>query len=454
MDLRERLRLALPRQGQAPGRVGAAEPAARPGLHPHPFGNGRPAVRPYGPGSFPEPEGAGLAGPRLRPVETRGGGVHVAEAWWPLDHRHGDLELSEALSLADAASSRLAPGLSRSDLARAAFVDVETTGLAGGTGTYVFLVGVGAFEGDGFCLRQYFLANLAREAAMLDAVTDRLDGRSAIVSFNGRRFDLPLIETRCLLSRLSLPALGLPHLDLLYPARRLFRHRLPSCRLGVLEESLLGVRRHDDVPGWAIPGLYFDYLRTGRVERLSGVFDHNALDILSLVALLAYVGRLAGGEVPADPEDCLALGRWDEADGRLAAARALYEAVLRSGTWAAEETRSVARRRLARLYRRLGRWDDLVDVWRAAVEQQGSTRQRIEALVALAKLQEHHHRDYAAAEALTRRALQLLEVMALRGGWATVSLQREALERRLWRLRRRREATQPVADVRLSTHRG
>ena len=397
----------------------------------------------------PLPEGEGIRLPRehrVQCVEGRRGRVYLAEARWPLEHRHGELALHEALSLADIAYSRLVPGRGDLDLARAAFVDVETTGLAGGTGTCVFLVGIGTFEDGGFRLRQFFLANLSEEAALLAALADVLEGSSAMVSFNGRRFDLPLLETRFTLSRLPPPAVGLPHLDLLYPARRLFRHRLPSCRLGVIEEALLGVRRQDDVPGWAVPGLYFDYLRSRRPEDLAGVFDHNALDILSLVALLAYVGRLTGGEVPDDPADCLALGRWDEAEGRLAQATTMYEAVLQGGACAAQETRSSARQRLARLYRRLGRWDELVGLWRAAAEQQGAVRQRIEALVALAVIEEHRRRDYAAAEALTRRALRLHEVVALGGGWTGMPTQGEALERRLWRLRQRLRTRRVQAD--------
>ena len=142
-------------------------------------------------------------------------------------------------------------------------MDVETTGLVGGTGTYVFLVGLGTFEDSAFHLRQFFLAGLGGERAMLAAVAEVLAGCRALVSFNGRWFDLPLLETRLTLSRLPALHQGLPHLDLLYPARRLYRRRLPSCRLVSLEEALLGLEREDDIPGCAIPALYFDYVRRG-----------------------------------------------------------------------------------------------------------------------------------------------------------------------------------------------
>ncbi len=387
----------------------------------------------------------------LRRVETSRGAVFLAEEWWPLDYGHGRLPLRDALAVDTSAMSRLAPAcpagrprVAADDLAGAAFLDVETTGLGGGTGTYVFLVGLGTFEpagpagGDGsFRLRQFFMADLRGETAMLAAVAEVLAGCRALVSFNGRGFDLPLLETRLTLNRLSLPARRLPHLDLLYPARRLYRRRLPSCRLAYLEEALLGLEREDDVPGWAIPALYFDYLRRGEAEPLRAVFRHNALDILSLVTLTAHLASLVGGEVPADADDCLALARWDESEGRLADAARLYAAALEGGIEG--EANAVALWRLARLYRRAGRWRDAARLWRQEARDGGTPGRRIEALIELAKLEEHRRRDYAAAEALTRRALSLLEVASQRGGSGPTapSLLREALEHRLWRLRRR-----------------
>ncbi len=360
----------------------------------------------------------------------------MTEDRWPLDYRHGSLLLKHALTPDGTAMSRLAPGVSTGDLARAAFVDVETTGLAGGTGTYVFLVGLGTFEDRSFRLRQFFLAHLGCEAAMLAAVSEAVADCRVIVSFNGRRFDLPLLETRFILNRLPPTTLRLPHLDILYPVRRLYRRRLPSCRLASLEEALLGVHREDDLPSWAIPGIYIDYVREGRTEPLHAVFRHNAVDILSLATLLGHLSRVADEQLPADPDDCLALARWDEMEGRLTDAVPLYEAALGNGF--DDEVRTVAARRLARLYRRLGRWDDQTRVLRDWVGNDKTPSAKLEALVELAKVEEHRHHDYASAEALARQALAIVEVMALRGRAPIMpQLGREALEHRLWRLRRR-----------------
>jgi uncharacterized protein YprB with RNaseH-like and TPR domain len=372
----------------------------------------------------------------VQPVETAQGPVYVAEEWWPLDHQHGRLALSDALSLDGPVLSRLTPALSAAELADAAFLDVETTGLSGGTGTYVFLVGLGAFVDGAFHLRQFFLADLRGETAMLAAVAEVLERCRALVTFNGRRFDLPLLETRLTLSRLPSVAPGLPHLDLLYPARRLYSRRLPSCRLAALECALLGVEREDDVPGWAIPALYFEYVRRGETRPLRAVFKHNALDILSLVVLTAHLGRLWSTLPPDEPDDCLALARWEESAGRTLEAITLYEAAL--GTGLDGGLRTYARRRLARLCRRQGRWEDAARLWQEEAGDGGPAGQRLEALVELAKLEEHRRRDYTAAEALTQRALSLLEVLSIRDGASGMCLvQREALEHRLWRLRRR-----------------
>ena len=434
MELRERLRLALGTE------VGPSAAAGLPAAGPGPVAPSARRVARRVPAGLP-----------VRPVETDGGLVYQAEEWWPQDHSHGRIPLRDALSLNEAAMSRLASGLDAIDLAGAAFLDVETTGLAGGTGTYVFLVGLGTFEDGAFRLRQFFLADLRGEAAMLTAVAEALSGCRAFVSFNGRCFDLPLLETRLALSRLPRSVLSRPHLDLLYPARRLYKRRLASCRLACLEEALLGVEREDDVPGWAIPALYFDYVRTGRAGPLRAVFRHNALDILSLAALLGHLGHVTGSVPPSDPGDCLAMARWDESEGRLAEAARLYEVALDGG--ADGEGRALSLRRLARLYRRLERWDDAARLWRQRADGGRPSGQRLEALIELAKLEEHHHRDYASAEALTRDALSLVEIVGLReGGSAQTTLTREALEHRLWRLRRRLAAGRgrpwPAADVR------
>ena len=172
------------------------------------------------------------------------------------------------------------------------YLDTETTGLAGGTGTCAFLIGIGAAEGSRFVVRQFFLRDYPEEKAMLAAVTEALSPYKAIITFNGKTFDLPLLETRYTLKRMRSPFARLLHLDLLHPARRLWKLRLENCQLTHLESEVLGVRREGDVSGSEIPGIYFDYLRTGNARGLQPVFYHNSLDIVTLAALSAELARV------------------------------------------------------------------------------------------------------------------------------------------------------------------
>ena len=225
------------------------------------------------------------------------------------------------------------PGLSGSKIRRWGFVDIETTGLSGGAGTLGFLIGLGTFVRGGFNLRQYFLRDPEEEAATLQLLRSDLENVDGMVTFNGRAFDLPILESRYTISvrdrwRLS----SRPHLDLLYPSRRLWSKTLPNCRLGTLERRVLEVERtEEDVPGELIPGMYLDYLRTGDASDMTRVIYHNAIDILSLVGLSSVVlekhldqdpSGLAGAEA-------LAVARWHEAKGRTAEAEVAYGAAVR-----------------------------------------------------------------------------------------------------------------------------
>jgi len=377
----------------------------------------------------------------LQCVETTLGDVYFSEKRWPLEHYHGCHALGEALEVEEHAVARLAPGLCREDVARTLFIDVETTGLTGGTGTLAFLVGLGAFDGDDFLVRQFFLPSPSGEEAMLAVALDALSSGSALVSFNGRCFDLALLETRFTLNRLRPPEPA-AHIDLLYPARRLYRRRLESCRLAHLETALLGLEREDDVPGWMIPSLYFDYLRFGRATPLEAVFRHNALDILSMVTLLAHLAHIIGGKVRRDATDFLALARWDEDEGRPAEATAHYEVAAREGD---EHERMHATRSLLRLYRRDSRWRDMALILEDALSSLGIAELRLETLVALAKLREHRERRFSDAESLTRQALALVDAREARGLSCDGPLSREALLHRLTRLRRRLAAASSSA---------
>ena len=318
------------------------------------------------------------------------------------------------------------------------FLDTETTGLAGGTGTYVFLVGLATWTtGRTLAVTQYFLGDLGAEAAFLHAVREAIGEACELVTFNGRTFDLPLLETRYLLARAPWWGEDLPHRDLYPVARALWRGRAPDCRLSTLEGALLGLDRGDDLPGALVPHYYFRYLRTRNPAGLPRIFRHNRWDLVALAGLHGRVEALLGGPDPRhDPVEWLGAGRWLERREPDRSAR-FYEAALRAGLPGALEPGAAWR--LGWLWRRAGRIGDARTLWVDAVAR--AERPPLRLLIDLAKLHEHHAGDYGAALDLTRAALAAAEAWAVAGGGDLV----EALERRAHRLTRRLARVATVA---------
>ncbi|NBC97098.1 MAG: hypothetical protein GVY27_12185 [Deinococcus-Thermus bacterium] len=295
------------------------------------------------------------------------------------------------------------------------YLDAETTGLAGGTGTYAFLVGLGVHDADGFVVEQLFLPGPEHERAYLVALAERLSAAAAVVSYNGGSFDLPLVRTRFAMHGLPDPLAGARHLDLLPLARRLWRERLPDCTLGTIEREVLGARRSTrDVPGAEVPRRYLGFLRSRDARPLRGVLEHNVDDVVALTALRGRIeAMLTDDGDPAEADERLALGRWLDRLGETEAALARFaaaESVLPEAAWEA-----------ARLLKRAGRHEEAVARW-VALAEGGDPRAWIE----LAKHHEHRRRDLAGA-------LAAVEAARRTGGAAY-----DDLERRRRRLLERR----------------
>ncbi len=335
--------------------------------------------------------------------DTGEGPVVVVRREFPLAHRHGGQPLGAAFDApVDLLGAVARAEVPLGDARRLLFLDTETTGLAGGTGTYAFLVGVGWLEDDRFVLAQYFMRDFDEEGALLAALAPLVERASGVVTFNGAGFDLPLLETRFVLARRRWPQ-ALPHLGLLRPARRVWTGHFADCRLQTLEREVLGLEREDDVPGALIPGLYFDFLRSRRAAPLVRVFAHNRDDILSLVALLGWLGRALVTEEHLDAEELAGLGRlWESMD--VERALACYRGALRAGL--AGERAHRVRLRLARWDKRAARWDAARELWEAASRHGAFDREPWEEL---AKFHEHRRRDPAAARAIVQQALGLAE---------------------------------------------
>ena len=285
------------------------------------------------------------------------------------------------------------------------FFDTETSGLSGGTGTYAFMVGAGRFEGDEFVLAQFFLRDPGEEPAMLEAIAEFFAPADVLVSYNGKSFDAPLLTTRYKLHGIPVPFDNYAHIDLLHLARRLWRDRLASRTLQSIEDHILGVERtSEEVPGYEIPYLYFDYLRDRDATPLKGVFYHNEVDILSLAALLNHAAAMLTdpfGEAVQHGLDVIAIAKlfedlkeWDEA-------AKLYEHGLQDSL--PQEDFAKAVKRLAVLQRRRGDMAEAVKWWEQAAEDG-----HIYAHVELAKYYEHKLKDHTLAEQLTLGALRLV----------------------------------------------
>jgi uncharacterized protein YprB with RNaseH-like and TPR domain len=344
---------------------------------------------------------------------------------WHGDVRIGDCELSdvEALRVLDPGLPERLDTASRSGAAalapsRTVFIDLETTGLSGGAGTVAFLVGCGYFDLGAFQVRQFLLTSHSAERALLAAAAELFSDADLIVTYNGKTFDVPVMETRWAFHRMR-PALDdVPHFDMLHPARRLWRGRSLSpddegCRLTTLERVLLNMRRIGDVDGFEIPGRFFQFLRTADPRPLEPVLEHNRLDLVSLAAVTSRALRLtSGGEAACrDGREALAVGRVFERAGLVARAEACYA---RAAESACLETRAESVYRLGLRCRRERRFDEAATRWRellAATDVPAWRRDRVLgplrtfAIEALAIHQEHRARDLHAARELTLFAL-------------------------------------------------
>jgi len=359
-------------------------------------------------------------------LETDAGAVLAVHYDLALSERYGPVALGDILGIAPSTLSVLMPALGAAvDPRGLVFLDTETTGLAGGTGTYAFLVGVARFGGDRFRLTQLFMRDLDEEPALVAALAPLLEGATGIVTFNGTGFDVPLLETRFILQRRRWP-LTLPHIDLMHPARKVWGDWLEDCRLGTLERRVLGVSRERDVPGAVIPSLYFQFLRRRVAAPLRDVLAHNRHDVLALAGLLGWLGRaVEGGTAMLAPEEYAGLGRlWERTDVERACA--CYEAALAGGLEAAFGYAVCLR--LARWEKRRARWAAARALWETAVVAPAFDPRPWEEL---AKFHEHRARDLAAARHVVMRALGLA---AAAGASARIV---EAFRYRLARLERR-----------------
>ena len=304
------------------------------------------------------------------------------------------------------------------DLERLLFLDLETTGLSAGAGSVVFLAGLGTVDVEGFRVDQFLLADFPGEPEFLGYIEERLDNDLIYVTYNGKSFDTQMLRTRFIMNgRL----IEFPNqLDLLYPARRLWSSLLDSCSLSSIEANVLGVSRHEDVPGSEVPELYFAFLKSGDPSILAPVFAHHLEDVVSLARLLVHIDSIL-----ADPSDQMVdryeLGRWLVHEG-IRRGEILLREAFGSGS-------KKAGRLLGSIHKRSGRWEEAVSIWSSLWERDACAHSAVE----IAKYLEHKKRSYDEAKEIVESVITVKPWIAGKGS----QIKEAALEHRLKRLTRK-----------------
>lgn len=339
-------------------------------------------------------------------IDTGNGSTYLIEQDFPESYVHGQVGLRISTSPTTIAEWAGNEKIANQNPDSLVFLDTETSGLAGGTGTFAFLVGVGRYTPDGFHLAQFFMRDPLDEPALLLALEEFLAPSQTVVSFNGKAFDVPLLDTRYTMQGWRSPFKNLSHVDLLHLSRRLWRDRLPSRTLANLEVQVLRASRTDEeIPGWMIPQIYFDYLRDGDARPLQRVFYHNAMDVVSLAALLNHTSALLENPfVPPLTEaiDLAAVARLMDDLGHTERAIELYETCLKADL--PEEIYGDTLLRLSLLHKRSNNYLSAIPLW-----EQAASRKRIAAYEELAKYYEHHAENLELAFKWTQQALDYLD---------------------------------------------
>ncbi|MCB0263326.1 MAG: ribonuclease H-like domain-containing protein [Calditrichaeota bacterium] len=296
------------------------------------------------------------------------------------------------------------------NLRNALFIDTETTGLAGGTGTYPFLIGIGHVELDHLVVRQYLLPDFVHEWLMLKHLDQALLASGFTVSFNGKSFDLPLLRSRYILNRMETVMDDCFHVDLLHAARRIWRRRLPACDLQSLEQHILGKTRIGDVPGEMVPHIYFEFIRKRDAYMIRDVLEHNYHDIANMMMLAMHMAAIC--EAPEMhlqyPQDQFSFAMYLMKNQSFAEAIRLLENLLSGSAKLAKDAYATAGFMLSLAFKKSG------DSVRAKLQLEDLLEKQVlnpEVIETLAKFYEHEDKDFACASEITERGIQYLELI-------------------------------------------
>jgi len=335
------------------------------------------------------------------------GNIFMSTSMFPYDFKQGFIQLKNNILHSSLLKVSKIKG-DLSSLKELLFLDTETTGLSGGTGTMAFLVGLGKFTEEGFVIKQYFLENPEQEYSLLSRIVKEADGHKIVVSYNGASFDIPLLNSRFALNHIESPFKSFQHLDLLHLSRKIWKLRLNFCKLIDVESNVLGFKRIEkEVPGWMVPQIYFDFIKTQDARPLNGVFYHNCMDVLSLAAIFTYASDLLTN-IPSESHhafstDLLSIAKLYEKTGKLDEARLFYDTCFQKEI--PEEITAKAHFRYGVLSKRLGNYEKALSLWEISFACGD-----VSAAIELAKYYEHKQKSIELALGWVEKAYSLLSL--------------------------------------------
>jgi uncharacterized protein YprB with RNaseH-like and TPR domain len=341
-------------------------------------------------------------------INTHFGDIFRAEFEYSLDEPYGNLLLNKIFSFTAETYTEIfqIPNIQQAE--ELIFIDTETTGLSGGTGTIAFLVGLGFIRNQRFLVHQYFITQLSHEEGLLELLQQIIPNFQCLVTYNGKTFDIPILNARFVLNRLpSLPE-NMPHIDLLHPTRTIWKYSLENCKLKTIETDRLQLYREDDIPGELIPDVYFDYLRNRRIDKIERIFYHNRFDIITMLANLILIIKSYQTVEPEDnPLTDYAKARLFTRKKDIERSISHYQNVLNSQISASRRQKTCLE--IAALYKKLKKYDEALHYWQAAIHPDQPFN--LEPYIEQAKYFEHKLKDLNRAIEIVEQALDNLPLL-------------------------------------------
>jgi uncharacterized protein YprB with RNaseH-like and TPR domain len=331
---------------------------------------------------------------------------------YPLDVKYGKVKLSSGLEIKGNILTCLSKesAFENLDLSTALFIDLETTGLSGGSGVVAFLVGLGFYRDDKFYVAQFFLGELAEEEKMIQELGQFFSQMNfqSVVTFNGKGFDMPLLETRFILHKQPFILSELPHLDFLFPARSLWRHKHESCRLYHLAREVVEADRSEDIPSAEIPWRYFEYLNTGNFDLIEPILYHNQEDILSLLGVIIVGSFFFSDEKKqkfTDAMDLYGAGRVMENVGEVEKSVHFFKRALEEGL--SDELSLSAKKKISYYFKKNQEWKNAVSLWKEMTSSDTQSKDQLCSFRELAMYLEHKEKKYEEARKIAEEGYVL-----------------------------------------------